>query len=62
MHRDHSGAESAARGAAAVTRLRAALRNPRFWAALAVVAGSAGVAISPELRDALAVIAGALLE
>lgn len=45
-----------------MTKLRAALRNPKVWAALAVVAGACGVAISPELRDALAVIAGALLE
>lgn len=45
-----------------MTRLRAALRNPKVWAALATIAGAAGLAISPELRDALATIAGALLE
>jgi hypothetical protein len=45
-----------------VNRLRRALADRRTWAALAVVAGACGVAVAPELRDALAALAAALLQ
>lgn len=57
MHGDDPGAQGGA-----VNRVVKLMRKPKLWAALLAVAAAAGMAISPELREALLQLAAVLAE